>query len=71
MLLRLPLFVDPRYNAEQDVQFDPAEVESIEETTRSRVFAGTFKVTRLRLRGGREYLLGGHFASQIEAARKP
>jgi hypothetical protein len=25
----------------------------------------------LRLRGGREYLLGGHFAAQIEAARKP
>lgn len=69
MMLRLPLFIDPRYNAEQDVQFEANEVEQVEETTRSRVFAGSFDVTRVRLRGGREYLLGGHFASQIEAAR--
>ena len=69
MLIRLPLFVDPRYNAEQDVQFDLDEIESVEETTRSRIFAGNFDVTRVRLRGGREYLLSGHLASQIQAAR--
>ncbi|HEX9998702.1 MAG TPA: hypothetical protein VGB45_16325 [Abditibacterium sp.] len=70
MLLHFPLFIDPRYNAEQDVQFDSGEVESIEETTRSRIFAGSFKVTRVRLSGNREYLLSGHFAAQIEAARR-
>lgn len=68
-MLRFPLFIDPRYNAEQDVEFEAAEVESAEETIKSRIFAGSFKVTRVRLSGNREYLLGGHFKSQIEAAR--
>lgn len=70
MTLQFPLFVDARYNAEQDVQFESDEVESVEETTRSRLFAGSFKVTKVSLRGGRQYLLGGHFAAPIEAARR-
>lgn len=69
MILQFPLFIDARYHAEQDVQFESGEVESIEETTRSRLFAGRFKVTIVRLSGNREYVLGGHFKVQIEMAR--
>ena len=69
MTLQFPLFIDARYNAEQDVEFDSKDVESVEESTRSRLFAGTFKVTQVQLSGGREYLLGGHFRAQIEAGR--
>lgn len=70
MILQFPLCVDARYNAEQDVQFESGEVESLEEALRSRLFAGRFKVTVVRLNGGRQYLLGGHFKSQIDAARR-
>lgn len=66
MQLKFPLFVDPRYNAEQDVEFEADEVEAVEETTRSLFLGGTHKITLVTLSGGRFYTLGGHFKSQIE-----
>ncbi len=69
MRLKFPLFVDPRYNAEQDVEFDSDEVESVEETMRNLFLGARHKITLVRLQGGRLYTLGGHFKSQIERAR--
>ena len=69
MRLKFPLFVDARYNAEQDVEFEAEEVESIEETTRTLFLGGNHKITLVTLSGGRLYTLGGHFKSQIERAR--
>lgn len=68
MRLKFPLFVDARYNAEQDVEFEAEEVESVEETTRSLFLGGSHKITVVALRGGRIYSLGGHFEAQIERA---
>ena len=68
MKLKFPLLVDPRYNAEQDVEFDSAEVEALEETTRSLFFGGSHKITLVTLRNGRQYTLNGHHRLQIERA---
>ncbi|RYX82745.1 hypothetical protein EON83_18170 [bacterium] len=70
MLLKFPLFVDARYNAEQDVEFDAAQVESLNETRRSLFLGGNHKITIVTLRDGRQYTLNGHFQAQIERARR-
>ena len=70
MRLKFPLFVDPRYNAEQDVEFEADEVESVEETTRNLFLGARHNISLVTLRGGRLYTLGGHFKAQIERARR-
>ena len=70
MRLKFPLFVDPRYNAEQDVEFNSEDIESVEETTRNLFLGGSHKITSVTLSNGRSYTLNGHFGQEIERARK-
>ena len=70
MRLKLPLFVDARYNAEQDVEFDAENVQNVDETMRSLFLGGNHKITQVTLRDGRQYTLSGHLKMQIERAQK-
>lgn len=70
MRLKFPVFVDPRYSAEQDVEIETDEVESVEETTRGLLLGGSHKITLVTLASGRSYALGGHVQAQIEGARR-
>lgn len=68
--MRFPLFVDSRYHEEQDVEFDPADVESLGETKRGLFLGGSRDVTIVTLCDRRQYTLNGHFQVQIEQARR-
>jgi hypothetical protein len=70
MRLKFPLFVDARYNAEQDVEFDSADVTSLDEMMRTLFLGGNHKITVVTLRDGRQYTLNGHVQSEIERARR-
>lgn len=70
MRLKFPLFVDPRYNAEQDVEFEASDVEFVEEARRGLLFGGQHPITLVSLSGGRRYTLNGHFREQIERTRR-
>ncbi len=70
MRLKFPLFVDARYNAEQDVEFDSDDIENLGETMRSLFLGGNHKITVVTLRDGRQYTLNGHVQSEIERASR-
>ncbi|BCM90887.1 hypothetical protein IAD21_02750 [Abditibacteriota bacterium] len=69
MRLKFPLFVDARYNAEQDVEFDVDDIANLDETTRSLFLGGSHKITNIALRDGRQYTLNGHVKGEIERAQ--
>jgi hypothetical protein len=69
MLLKLPLFMDARYNAGQDLQFDSENVASLEETARSLLLGSTHSITNIVLKDGRRTTLAGHVQEPIAAAR--
>ena len=64
------IFTDAFYHGDQHIDIDPAQVASAEERTVRLFLRGSHAVTQARLRDGREFLLRGSWAAQIEAARE-
>jgi hypothetical protein len=69
-MMRCQVLTNANYHADKYVEFDPAEVISIEEKTMRILFGGKHRVTIITLQGGRRYILVGELAAQIEAERQ-
>ncbi len=63
------VFTDPMYNGERFVDFEAAEVVSMEERTLKLFPRRRYRVTNITLRDGSQHLLAGEWAAQIQAAQ--
>ncbi len=67
--MRLDIFTDPRYHAEQHIELDPSQVVRIEEKTVRLFMDGKHQVTVVTLQNGERHTLAGFVAQQIRAAK--
>ena len=67
--MRYKIFNDPYYHSDNELEFDPSEVISIERRTLRLFLRGQYEVTYITLKSGAEHALEGDVAAEIEAAR--
>jgi hypothetical protein len=67
--MRFDIFTDPRYHAEQHIEFEPTEVVGLEEKTVRLFMGGKHQVTVVTLQNGERHVLAGFVAQQIAGAK--
>ena len=67
--MRYKIFSDPFYHSDNEIEFEPNDVISVERRTLTLFMRGKHQVTYVTLRNGAEHALEGDVAAEIEAAR--
>ena len=74
-MMREQVFTDPLYGSERYIQFEPEWVEEVDDRVIRLIPwllpSRHYPVTYIKFKDGRHYLVAGHLAAQIEAAREP